>query len=254
MTESARGVRYPGAEVGSGSKGNPGRMGPLRAVSGSCSRMVVVACFMGGFLPLARLGAQDSRALAVLEEAGARYRSIDAFCATFHQNLDVPLLDETHPSRGELCQAQPDLFAMRWSEPAGDLVLADGEFFWVYYPSADPGQVLQFSMEVRPGGFDFHREFLDTPGEKYHLAYVGEETLSGRMADVVSARPKEPAAFTEARLWVDREGSLILQARIEMENGSVRTVTLSDIRLNPPPDPDRFRFHPPPGAQVIRRD
>jgi len=214
----------------------------------------VVACLTGGVLPWACLGAQDSRALTVLKAAGARYRSVDAFCATFHQILEVPLLEETHPSQGELCQAQPDLFSMRWSDPPGDLVVADGDFFWVYYPSADPGQVLQFPVEVRPGGFDFHREFLEAPSDKYHLAYIGEEALSGRMADVVSAKPREPAGFTEARLWVDQERSLILQAQIEMENGSVRTVTLSDIRLNPTLDPDRFRFVPPPGAQVIRRD
>jgi outer membrane lipoprotein-sorting protein len=189
-----------------------------------------------------------------MQEAGASYRSVETFCATFHQTLDVPLLGETHESRGELCQAQPDFFSMRWSDPAGDLVVADGDFFWVYYPSADPGQVLQFSMEVRPGGFDFHREFLEAPGEKYHLSYVGEEALAGRMTDVIFARPVEPVSFTEARLWVDRERSLILQARIGMENGSVRTLTLSDIQLDPPPDPDRFRFTPPPGAQVIRRD
>jgi len=31
-------------------------------------------------------------------------------------------------------------------------------------------------------------------------------------------------------------------------------VTLTDIQLNPPSDPDRFRFTLPEGAQVIRRD
>ena len=216
---------------------------------------VVLALFLFCGLSIQpRLEAQDSRALVIMEEAGARYRTFNAFCADFDQTLEVPLLDETHSSRGELCQAQPDLFAMRWSDPAGDLVVADGDFFWVYYPSADPGQVLQFSMEVRPGGFDFHREFLEAPGEKYQLSYVGEETVSGQVCSVIAAKPKAPAAFTEARLWVDRERSLILQARIGMENGSVRTLTLSDIRLDPPADPSRFQFIPPPGAQVIRRD
>lgn len=254
MTESPSGVKELGPGAGPGLEEGPGHPGPFRARSRLLPRLLVVACLTGGVLPWARLGAQDSRALGILEEAGARYRSVDAFCATFRQILDVPLLEETHRSQGELCQAQPDLFAMRWSDPAGDLVVADGDFFWVYYPSADPRQVLQFPMEVRPGGFDFHREFLEAPGDKYHLAYIGEEALSGRMADVVSAKPREPAGFTEARLWVDRGRSLILQAQIEMENGSVRTVALSNIRLNPTPDPDRFRFVPPPGAQVIRRD
>ncbi len=187
-------------------------------------------------------------------EAEARYRAVDAFCAHFEQSMEVPLLGDTHFSSGTLCQARPDLFSMRWSDPRGDVVVADGDFFWVYYPSADPGQVLQFSMAMRPGGLDFHREFLQAPGEKYTLSYVGEEGLGGRAAHVISAKPLQASAFTEARLWLDAERALILQVRIGMENGSVRTVTLSDLELNPPADPDRFRFTPPVGAQVIRRD
>jgi len=206
-----------------------------------------------GFRSGAFLGAQQEQALDIMERTGARYRQIDAFCADFHQILEVPLLGETHESRGRLCQARPDLFAMRWSDPQGDMVVADGEHFWVYYPSADPRQVLQFAMEVRPGGLDFHREFLESPGEKYDLEYLGTETFQGRQAHVISAIPREPSAFTGARLWLDVQASLIRQIRIAMENGSVRTVTLSDIRLDPPPEPGRFSFTPPPGAQVIRR-
>ena len=202
----------------------------------------------------APISAQDARALSLMEEAGARYQNVNAFCAEFAQTLEVPLLGDTHHSRGSLCQAQPDFFAMRWTEPAGDRIVADGEFFWVYYPSADPGQVLQFSMEVRPGGLDFHREFLEAPSEKYALTYVGEEKLGDRRAHVISAKPLLPAAFHEARLWLDVERSLILQLRLGMANGSVRTVTLTDIQLNPPTDPNRFRFTIPAGAQVIRRD
>jgi outer membrane lipoprotein-sorting protein len=63
-----------------------------------------------------------------------------------------------------------------------------------------------------------------------------------------------PAGFKAARIWLDPDRSLIVQAQVEMENGSIRTVTLSDIVLNPPADPARFRFTPPDGAQVIRRD
>jgi outer membrane lipoprotein-sorting protein len=142
---------------------------------------------------------------------------------------------------------------MRFSDPEGDVVVADGESFWVYYPSSDPRQVLQFDMETHPGGVDFHREFLEAPGGKYELEYLGEESLSGRSTHLISLKPHEPSGFQEARIWLDSQRSLILQARIGMENGSVRTVTLSGIQLNPPPDPERFQFVPPSGAQVIRR-
>ncbi len=106
-----------------------------------------------------------------------------------------------------------------------------------------------------PAGVDFNREFLENPGEKYELKYLGDEAVRRTATDVISARPQDPsvAGFQEATIWLDSERSLILKARITMENGSVRTVTLSNIQLDPPPDPDRFRFTPPAGAQVIRR-
>lgn len=197
--------------------------------------------------------AQDPKATALLEEAGARYRSVRSFCSRFEQTLEVPLLQQTTHSRGTLCQAQPNLFAMRFTDPSGDLVIADGEAFWVYYPSVDRIQVLRFELAHPPGGLDFHREFLEDPAGKYHLAYQGEDRVGGRRTHVLTARPKEEAGFRAAQIWLDAERFLIVRARIEMENGSVRTVTLSDFRLDPPPDPQRFRFVPPPGTQVIRR-
>jgi outer membrane lipoprotein-sorting protein len=200
------------------------------------------------------LSAQDSRALALLQEAGREYQAIRGFCAGFHQILEVPLLQEVNESRGSLCQEKPNLFAMRFSDPEGDLLVSDGSWFWVYYPSSDPRQVLQFDMQSQPGGVDFHREFLESPGEKYQMEYLGEEAVSGRPAHVISLTPVASVGFEAARIWLDPTRSLIVKARVEMENGSVRTVTLSDIVLNPPEDPARFRFTPPDGAQVIRRD
>ena len=220
--------------------------------------LLMVALFFltppGGKVFLPDLSAQDATALTLMNAAGVRYADISGFCATFEQTLMVPLLDETTHSEGSLCQESPNLFAMRFSEPEGDLLVADGESFWVYYPSSDPRQVLQFDMEVRPGGVDFHREFLDAPGEKYEMEYLGEETLSGHLTHLISLTPLEPSGFQEARIWLDSQRSLILQARIGMENGSVRTVTLSEVQIDPPSDPDRFRFEPPAGAQIIRRN
>lgn len=239
-------VRSRGYE-GRGSHGPPGGRSRGKMLSVLSGSLLLLS------LPLPAV-AQEASALELMEEAGVRYRDVDAFCADFSQTLEVPLLGDTHASRGRLCQAQPDLFAMRWTEPEGDQVVADGEYFWIYYPSVDPGQVLQFSMALRPGGLDFHREFLEAPGEKYTLEYVGEEVLEGRRAHVISAKPIQRSAFTEARIWLDTERSLIIQVRIGMANASVRTVTLAEIQLNPSPDPDRFRFTVPSGAQVIRRD
>lgn len=218
------------------------------------SALVVTANVLGSALGPWGLGAQTPSASELMDQAGARYGEAAGFCADFKQSLAVPLLDRTTESQGRLCQEKPNLFAMRFSQPEGDAVVADGEFFWVYYPSTDPGQVLRFSMDAHPGGMDFHEEFLNSPAEKYEMSYLGQETLNGHETHLISLRPRGPAGFEGARIWLDSARSLILQARIEMENESVRTISLSAIRLNPASDPARYQFTPPPGAQVIRRD
>ena len=80
---------------------------------------------------------------------------------------------------------------------------------------------------------DFHREFLDEPAEKYELTYRGEEALAGRTTHLVQAQPREPGRFKEARIWLDAARFLILKVQIEEENGSVRTVALSEIDWPP---------------------
>lgn len=230
-----------------------GFQGTRRALAfglGSLALMVISGLF-GGLEPAA---GQVRDPAEVLEEASRRYQSLSGFCAHFEQSLEVPLLRTTTDSEGSLCQAKPNLLAMRFSEPAGDVIVADGEFFWVYYPSSDPKQVIRFDMGAHPGGIDFHQEFLASPAERYSLDYVGEDPVNGVMALVVSLVPKGPASFEKATVWIDVERWLIVRARIGTENESVRTVTLSDITLNPADDPARFHFTPPAGTQVIRRD
>lgn len=218
-------------------------------------KLALIGCALSAFSsgPGPSLAAQEGRGLALLEEAGERYRNVQSFCADFQQALYVPLLRETTQSAGTLCQKKPNFFAMRFTDPLGDVLLADGESFWVYYPSSDPRQVLQFSMETQPGGVDFQRDFLESPGEKYELSYEGEELLESGSTHLIKLVPIQPAGFKEASVWLDSQRSLILQARIGMEDGSVRTVTLSKIQLDPPEDQGRFQFVAPDGARVIRR-
>ena len=104
------------------------------------------------FVGHSSLSAQDQRALDLMEEAGARYRGVEAFCAVFDQEFNNPLLGVTTLSTGNLCQKRPNLFSMRFTEPAGDALVADGEHFWVFYPSVDSVQVLQFAMDDRARG------------------------------------------------------------------------------------------------------
>lgn len=197
--------------------------------------------------------AGDEEAMAILEGAAARYADVESLCASFSQTLEVTLLDRRVDSAGELCQQAPDRFSMRFSDPEGDVVVADGEWIWIYYPSTDPRQVLRAPLGSGAGRFDFHEEFLGSPRERYRAQTVGEEVLGGVRTAVLALDPIGSSPFLRATLWVDVSRGLILQLRTEEENGSVRTVRLGDLRLNLEIPGETFRFVPPEGADVITR-
>lgn len=205
------------------------------------------------FALVSPLGASGQDALAVLESAADRYLSFESFCADFRQVVDNRILRRTIRSEGELCQAGPDRFEMRFSDPAGDRVVADGEHLWVYLPSTDAGQVFQGGIGEAGGRFDLHSEFLSDPGERYEPTLDGREEVEGRPAWVLMLEPVEASPFLRARLWIDEEDHLIRRAEITEDEGLVRTLHLDQIRLNPSISATWFDFEPPAGAQVVRR-
>lgn len=192
--------------------------------------------------------------VAILERASGEYSGLAGFCADFRQTLTSPLLNQVTRSRGRMCQQQPDRFSMRFTDPEGDLVIADGEWLWVYFPSSDAGQVIRSPMTSGGrGGFDFHREFLSDPGTRYAPAYLRGEELDGAATHVIRLIPRQPSAYREARVWIDEYTWFIRRAEIEEENGNLREVQLAGFDPNPQLGTGAFLFTPPRGVQVITR-
>lgn len=202
----------------------------------------------------APLAGQQGRGLALLEATADRYGAVESLCADFAQTLEVPLLDQERSGVGTLCQAQPDLFAMRFEDPPDDAVVVDGTSVWIYYPSTDPGQVLKLPMARLPGGFDFHRAFLTNPSEKYRVVYGERDVVAGHAAHRLELTPLDPAVqYRRAEVWIDEGTPVLRRIRITEENGSIRTVMLEDVALGAEPPQGWFEFTPPDGVQVIAR-
>jgi len=202
-------------------------------------------------LPGAAWG-QDGAAQA-LEAASRRYQEIGTLCADFHQVLTVTLLGDRKESRGELCQRRPNLFFMRFSDPDGDAVVADGSHFWIYYPSMNPGQVLKLPLDPSRGGLDFYREFLDRPEEKYDATLEGEEVVTGRNTVRIALHPRAPRGYRSARVWIDPVQGMIRRVEISEDNGTIRLLTLDDLKVDPPVADAAFTFPVPQGVRVIAR-
>lgn len=195
----------------------------------------------------------QNRAIDILDEAAVRYGAVETVCANFTQHLLVPLLGNERTGRGRLCQGDPNLFAMRFSDPAGDLIVVDGDFAWVYFPSNDAQTVLKTSADRAAGGRDFHREFLVNPEDKYIVTYEDTEVVEGHATHRLRMEPRSPMSYRFATVWVDEGAPVLRRLRFEEENGSVRTLTLENLVFGADPAEDWFTFTPPDGALVMVR-
>lgn len=196
----------------------------------------------------------DARAqegLAIIDAAGARYAAVETVCADFTQQLSVPLLGRERTGTGRLCTGRPNLFSMRFDEPAGDVIVVDGESAWVYFPSNDEKTVMKAPAEQSAGGRDFHREFLVDTGSKYDVTYEEVEVVEGRSAHRLRLRPLGPASYRAAVLWIDEGQPVLRRLRLEEENGNVRTITLDDVVFGADVGADWFTFTVPAGALVV---
>lgn len=217
-----------------------------RGAGASFARVVLAALL----LPAA-LEAQSPD--PVLDRAVAAFQAVRTLRADFVQTIRDPLIGANETSRGEFMQERPNRFAMRWREPAGDVIMSDGQFLWVYLPSTTPNQVIRSAVSSRAGGTpDVVAEFLERPRERFQVGYERAESVGGRPADVLSMVPRDRnAPYRRVLLWIDRGDALPRQVEITEASGAVRRVTLQRLRVNPRLPGSAFVFSVPAGARVV---
>jgi outer membrane lipoprotein-sorting protein len=106
--------------------------------------------------------------------------------ADFAQEVYVPLLDATRASRGKIYHRAPDLFAMRFTDPQGDVIVADGRYVWMYHPSTDPRQVMRSRLTEGGQQIDLQREFLSNATDRYDATRTGSESVAGRVTHAMA--------------------------------------------------------------------
>jgi outer membrane lipoprotein carrier protein len=227
-----------------------------RVVAGA----VVAVAALGGVASGAGVRAAEARpvpaaqapdATSVLRRAETAYKALRSLQADFTQDLTVPLLNSTQRSRGTLYARQPGRFSMRFTNPAGDLVVADGRYVWLYYPSTDKKQVIRATLADGGAQINFQEQFLSNTAARFNAVLNGTESVGGRPAQLVTLTPKRESGYKKVRLWVDTGDALVRRFEITEANESVRRLELANLRPNAAV-PDRiFSFTPPPGTQVF---
>ena len=189
----------------------------------------------------------------ILAKASKAYEQVITLRSDFVQRIEIPALETEKEGRGVVYQKKPNYFLMKFDEPKGDMVLADGEYFWMYYPSAQPDQVIRTPIDRSSQTATLGQQFLVNPTERYVATYVQQENVGDRPAHLVALVPKFEAPYTLVRVWIDAQDYLVRKFEVHEENETVRTITLHNVQAGIDLPDDLFRFEPPPGVEVFTR-
>ncbi len=193
----------------------------------------------------------DTAALRLVERATAAYGSARTLQATFAQTLSNPRTAAVYRAAGTFFQHGTAQFAFRFTEPAGDQVVADGEVLWLYLPSSAPGQVLKVPRALG-AGLDIASELLRDPATRYRVRALGDETIDGRATESIELTPRTTGGmFTKAVLWIDPAQALVRRVAITEAAGMERRIEFTAIRIGAALPADAFAFSPPAGVRVI---
>lgn len=188
---------------------------------------------------------------ATVDKAVAAWNRVTSLRANFEQRVTNPLTGSAEVARGEYQQQGKNRISVRFTEPRGDRIVADGEVLWLYLPSTTPGQVIR-TQPGTAGSVDFTAQFLASPKTRYTIGDGGGARVDGRAARVLTLTPKaKDVPFKRARVWVDDADGLIRQFEVVDASGVTRLVRLTALRVNVPVEASAFRFTPPRGVKVI---
>jgi len=201
--------------------------------------------------PPNRQTAQDP--LPILDRASESFDTVRTLQADFVQIIDNPMLGDPDTTRGKLFQRRPNYFAMRFTEPRDDRIVADGRRLWLYTPSTTPGQVIRTAI---PGtgttGPNLIGQFVERPRERYDARFVRGDSLPDGPVDVIALKPHaKDLPYSEATVWIAKQDGLVRRIELLETSGQRRTITLQHLAVNKPIAAREFRFSPKAGLQVV---
>lgn len=148
-------------------------------------------------------------------------------------------------SEGQVWLSRPDRFRWAYGGDFPELVVADGDYIWIYDEALEQVTVKEQSTV----GISSPLALLTDPGkldEKFEVREVGETDHLQLLE--LRARDME----TEFERLLAGLNNNVLELLIMEDAFGLRTeISFSEIQRNPELDPQLFSFEPPAGSDVI---
>ncbi len=202
------------------------------------------------FAILAGLYLVDVAALAKSRSGGGEslrwfFREVKSFQSRFDQTV----LDEAHnliqESSGTLWIERPDRFRWEYEAPYQQHIVGDGKRIWVY-----DLELQQVTVRPMTGGLgDTPAALLAGRGQLDDRFVVKDLGRQGKLDWVQLIPKRKDGGFEDIRIGFE-DGKIRL---LEMIDGFGQTtrVTLRAPRENAQIEPEKFRFSPPAGVDVV---
>ncbi len=185
----------------------------------------------------------------VLESIDRHYEGLHSLKADFTQIIQVPALEKSENFNGRLYFLKPHYLRLEYDNPGGQLLVADGTWYWFYMPQEDIPQAMRVSMA---GGEKAPAYLLGGKmAERFTGRLLGVEKRGGVECYVLDLEPNSPSYYESLRAWVDKVSFATRAVRYIDEGGHFNTFDLSNLEENAPVSPARFNFTPPPGTQIL---
>ncbi len=170
---------------------------------------------------------------------------LESFTAGFVQTRYDEGQEPIRESKGLAWLKRPGLFRWEYREPYQQMIVADGERIWIY--DVDLEQVTVKKTERALGTAPIMLLSDSEPlSEQFDLTDLGKrEGLYW-----VRLQPKvDDTDFEEIYLGFDDRSLKVMELRDRFDQAT--QIVFNHVELNPDVSPERFRFEPPEGVDVI---
>lgn len=198
--------------------------------------------------------ASDADVRRILTRAEEVYDALGSLQAEFEQTIEVTLLGRSRTGSGTWYQKGRGRFKMDFTDPADDVIVADGRHLWLYYPSTHPDQVIRSRIDASVTGagmVDLQGRIFDEAAAGYEAELEGREAIDGHETVRIFLTPRGESPYRHVRVWVDTDSYLVRKFEIMERNETLRTVVLRELQPDREIPDATFSFTPPAGADVF---
>ncbi|MSQ69065.1 MAG: outer membrane lipoprotein chaperone LolA [Gammaproteobacteria bacterium] len=181
--------------------------------------------------------------------ASGQLRGFLADVRSFQADFEQQLFDEAgaliETSRGAVCIARPGRFDWDYRAPYQQRIVSDGKTLWIY--DVDLAQVTVNTVTTGTG--DSAAQLL---GDDFDLEanFTLSEMPSVDGVEWVKLAPKKAGRqFSEVAIGL--HGGELVALRLQDNLGQTTAIKFLAVTRNPRVAPERFRFEPPAGTDVI---